>query len=154
MQLLLLLPLLLMIISDFRYRYVFFWHLLLFGLVQVGVCIYSFGLLFTGWNLLINTIILLFMGLFLKMYLFFFKKKEKGVGWGDVVFVFLLTPYFTCFFFLYFLIVSFSLTLLFWLIYNYSRYRKIENDKIPLISGVGICYLIVLVSSKMDILCL
>nr|WP_320059417.1 hypothetical protein [uncultured Bacteroides sp.] len=152
MELFILLPLLVLIIWDFRHRYVLLWHLLFFGGIQIGLSIYKFGLSFTGWNMLINTAILLLIGGVLKVYMHFRFKKKEAIGWGDVIFIFLLSPYFTYRAFLYFLIISFSLTLITWFIYTYNRSKDVGNDKIPLISGVGLCYFVLLIYQKINIL--
>ncbi len=144
MELLLLLPLGLLIYWDFRVRSVLLWHLLLFGLIQTGVCIYKYGVTLAGWNALINAAILLFMGVAVAVYFFFrYRKKQNPIGMGDVIFILLLTPYFNHRPFLYFLILSFTLTLIGWVAWNFNRKEKPKN--IPLISGVGICYALLLI---------
>ena len=144
MELLLIFPLLLMIVQDFRCRNVFLWQLLLFGVMQGGGSIYKYGLTLTTWNVLINVAILAIISLTVAVYAFLrFRGKQKIIGLGDVFFILFLTPSFYYLHFLYFLIVSFSLTLIGWLIY--IALVRDKTDKIPLISGVGICYSALLV---------
>ncbi len=144
MELFLLFPLGLLVYWDFRARSVLLWHLLLFGLIQIGICIYKYGATLAGWNALINVCILLFMGVTVAVYFFLrYRKKQSPIGMGDVIFILLLTPYFTYRPFLYFLIISFTFTLISWVIWNHSRVEKSRN--IPLISGVGICYALLLI---------
>lgn len=148
MELLLLAPLLLMIYSDFRYRNILLWHILLFGVIQIAVCIYKYGIVFTGWNAAINTVILLIIGIVVGTYSAFrFKGKKKPIGMGDILFILFLTPFFDYHTFLYFLITSFIVTLVGWAIWHYLL--KKTSEDIPLVSGVGICYTLLLIHQFM-----
>lgn len=139
MELLLLPPLLFMIYWDFRHRNILLWHILLFGVLQIGVCIYKYGVVSTGWNAAINIAILVIIGIVVGVYSAFrFKGKKKPIGMGDILFILFLTPFFDHRTFLYFLIISFCLTLVGWGIWHYLLKKPSEN--IPLVSGVGICY--------------
>lgn len=145
MELLIVCPLLLLIIQDLRYRYVYLWSLALFGIIQFVACYYIYGLFILSYNILFNMILLCFIGLILCFYLLFrFKGRLKGIGSGDLLFIPLLTPYFDVRSFLVFLIISFSFTLVGWLIYCCCFKKSEELNKIPLVSGVGSGYLLVL----------
>lgn len=144
MELLLLAPLLFMIYWDFRHRNILLWHILLFGMIQIAVCIYKYGIVTTEWNVVINISILLIIGIVVGIYSAFrFKEKNRPIGMGDILFLFFLTPFFDYRTFLYFLIISFSLTLVGWAIWHYL-FKK-TSDNIPLVSGVGICYAVLLI---------
>lgn len=144
MELLLLPSLIFMIYGDFRYRKILLWHVLLFGAIQIGVCIYKYGIVNTGWNTVINTAILLIIGLVVGIYSALrFKGKKRPIGMGDILFILFLTPYFEYRVFLNFLITSFSLTLIGWIIWRYFMKKPSEN--IPLVSGVGICYSLLII---------
>ncbi len=137
---LLIVPLLLwMVYEDFLWRQVLLWHLILLGLLQVGICVYKYGWISTGWNVLLDLAVLLVIGVAVGIYSFFrFKGKTQPIGLGDVVFIALLTPYFDYRTFLYFLIGSFTLTLIAWMLWCFFSKEKDRN--IPLISGVATCY--------------
>jgi len=143
MELLILLPLGLMIISDFRCRRVLLWHLLLFGALQIMLSLYRLGVVVACQYILTNILVLFVIGCVLGLYVRFRFGKKKVMGPGDVLFIFLLSPHFGYRHFLYFLIISSGLTLITWLIYRYASCR--ESNEIPLISGLGICYFIVLI---------
>lgn len=149
MEFLLLFPLSLMIYQDFKFRNVLLWQLLLFGAVQIGICICKYGLIPAGYNAFINLIILLVVSVFVVVYAYFrYKNKHQFIGGGDVVFILLLTPYFSSRHFLYFLTLSFLLTLVGWMVWGY--FQKERSNDIPLVSGVGICYAILLMYNSLS----
>lgn len=140
-MLLILIPLLLLIVMDFKHRYVLMWQLGLFALLQFIGCIWMNGTTATFHNTLYNFVILFVIAILLKIYLFIrFKGKAiNAIGAGDLFFLPLLSPYFTYHSFLIFLIISLTITLLSWIVY--CKYRNDVLNKVPLITGVGVCYL-------------
>ena len=140
---LLLIPLILMIISDYRFRNVRLWHLLLFGTMQLSICFYEKGFEITGQNILINILIFLIISGFIALYAWFrFRTKKELIGWGDILFILCLTPAFSYRQFLFFMIISLSVILAVWLLWLYFKQRV---DKIPLVSGLGVCYSVLLI---------
>lgn len=146
MELLVFFPLLLLIIQDFRFRYIYLWSLGIFGTAQIAMCYSIYGWLPLFYNVLFNLSVLGLISLFVGVYLLlrFKGRLKQSVGWGDLLFIPLLTPYFETRSFLIFLIISFSFTLVGWLIYCYCSKKKEELYQVPLVSGVGGSYLLVL----------
>ena len=138
MKLLLLIPLSLMVISDFRSREVCLWHLLLFGSIQITVAIAGYGMAEAGKNMLCNTLICLMIYLFcIAWFRFRGKRVKEMTGLGDLLFIWFLTPVFTYSEFPVFITVSFIVTLTAWVIGYLAG--KVTRD-VPLISGMGLCY--------------
>jgi len=143
MEILLLIPLFLMIISDYRFRNIRLWHLLVFGAMQLSVCLYEVGFRATGQNILANVLIFLIVSGFIALYARFrFRNRKELIGWGDIIFILCLTPAFSYRHFLGFMIISLSAILVVWLLWSYFRQRV---DKIPLVSGLGTCYSLLLI---------
>lgn len=144
MVLILIILLIALIIGDFKYRYVYIWQLLLFAAVQTTFCLITLGGMTVFQNLLVNGGITLFVSLLVRLYLFFrFRgKKIEAIGWGDIIFIFILTPYFPISTFLYFMIISLLLTLGGWGIF-YLMGSKSKD--VPLVSTLGICYCVFLI---------
>ena len=143
MKLLLLIPLIFMIISDYRFRNIRLWHLLVFGILQLSVCIYENGIRMTGQNILMNTAILVIIGGVVMIYSRLrFEGKKELIGWGDILFILCLVPAFSYRHFLGFMIISLSLILLVWLFRAFLKHRV---EKIPLVSGLGVCYSVLLI---------
>ncbi|ULB34935.1 MULTISPECIES: hypothetical protein [Proteiniphilum] len=142
MQLIILIPLTLMILSDYRSRTVILWHLLLFGITVLIISWLENGLWETCTNLVTNIFLSLFIGLCVYGYfLWKYKSVQSVIGKGDILFILFLTPFFTPRSFLVFMLVSFVVTLLMWIIIASIR----RNDSnIPLVSGVGVCLCILL----------
>ena len=143
MEILLLIPLILMVISDYRFRNIRLWHLMIFGVMQLSVCLYEIGFKEVGQNILINVLIFLIISGFIALYAWFrFRNKKEVIGWGDIIFILCLTPAFSYSHFLGFMIISLSAILVVWFLWSYFRQRV---DKIPLVSGLGVCYSILLI---------
>lgn len=135
MQLAILMPLVLMIFSDYRRRTVILWQLLLFGITMLIISLVQNRLEPTCMNLVINTFLSLSIGL--SVYIYFlvkYKSVQSVIGKRDILFILFLTPFFSPKAFLVFMLVSFIATLLIWIIV--TSIRK-NNTNIPLISGVG-----------------
>ena len=145
MKLVLLIPLSLMVISDFRSREVSLWHLLLFGWMQIAFAIAGYGLAEAGKNILRNTLICLAVCLFCFVWFRFRGKRVKEMtGLGDLIFIWFLTPVFTYCEFPVFITGSFTVILTAWTIKYLAG--KATRD-IPLVSGIGICYAFFLIYS-------
>lgn len=142
--------LLIMIIYDFRYRYVYIWQLILFAVAQITFCLSTMEQIAVYKNLLTNGLTILLISLLVKLYVFlrFRKEGREAIGWGDIIFIFTLTPYFSASTFIYFMIISLLLTLGGWFIYC-TMGSKPKN--IPLISTLGICYGLFLIYNSMVI---
>lgn len=147
MQLVILIPLVLMILSDYKSRTVVLWQLLLFGITVLITSLVENGLRPTGMNIAINTFLSLLIGLGVYIYfLLKYKSVQSIIGKGDILFMLFLTPFFTPRLFLVFMLVSFVATLLMWGIYTFIRKH---NTNIPLISGVGVCLCILLIYQQL-----
>lgn len=147
MQLIILVPLALMIISDHKSRTVVLWQLLLFGVIVLVISLVENGVTPTSINLAINIFISLLIGA--SVYLYFllkYKSVQSVIGKGDIVFILFLTPLFAPRQFLVFMLVSFVATLLMWCVYTFT-YKRDAN--IPLISGVGVCLSVLLVYQQL-----
>ena len=97
MEYLVLLPLIVMIVWDIKFRYVLLWHVLAFGTIQLVLCWQRYGWQLAGINALMNLISVLLIAIFIHIYVYirFKDLRTKVMGGGDVVFIILLTPYFS-----------------------------------------------------------
>jgi hypothetical protein len=148
MELLILFSLFPMIVWDFRCRRVLLWHLLLFGVLQLVLSTYRLGWAVVSQNLIINVLALSVIGIALWLYIRIRFGRKTVIGMGDIIFIFLLSPYFSCREFMYFLIISSLLTLIVWMICRYIHIEE-KNNEIPLISAFGICYFILLIYQRL-----
>lgn len=147
MQLVILIPLLLMILSDYRSRTVVLWQLLLFGITVLVMSLAENRLIVTGMNIAINIFLSLLIGLFVYLYfLLKYKSVQSIIGKGDIMFILFLTPFFSPRVFLIFMLISFIATLIMWGIH--TLVSKHNND-IPLISGVGLCFTVFLIHQQL-----
>lgn len=147
MQLLILIPLVLMILSDYKSRTVVLWQLLLFGITVLIISLMENGLRPTGMNITINIFLSLLTGLGVYIYfLLKYKSVQSVIGKGDILFILFLTPFFTPRGFLVFMLVSFAATLLMWGIYILLRKG---NSNVPLISGIGVCLCVLLIYQQL-----
>lgn len=147
MKLFILIPLLLMIVSDYKIRKVVLWQLILFGLIVAGVSLAENGLRNACMNLTVNMLLSLFIGLCVYIYfLLRYKSVQSVIGKGDILFILFLTPFFSSRSFLIFMLISFVATLGMWGIVHLIR-RK--NDPIPLISGLGVCLCALLIYKQL-----
>lgn len=141
-----LIPLIMMIRSDFRQREVNMYCLVCFGLLQFFYVYWLFGVYEVLKRGIINLGILLFLGLGIVLYL-----KVRRVRWvrvvhdyiglGDILFFIFLIPVFKELEFIRFLLVSFIFSLIWWGVYS----LRTEVLTIPLVSTVGICYVVLVV---------
>lgn len=138
MVILLIATLVLLIVSDYRHRYVYTWQIALFAGTQLLYCFWALGKDILIRNMLINGIALLFLSFCVGIYVIIrFGKRGRPIGWGDILFVFALSPYFGLSAFLSFMVASMILSLGWWAVGYLKGWRTKE---IPLISTLGICY--------------
>lgn len=143
MVILVIVTLVLLIISDFKSRYVYLWQIGLFLITQLIYCFFTLGKEILFLNILVNNIILLIISLSVGIYVILrFHNKKDLIGWGDIFFIICLTPYFSPNRFLLFMIVSLALSLSYWSI---SYFFCQQSREIPLISTLGVCYSILLI---------
>ncbi|RNC63882.1 hypothetical protein [Proteiniphilum sp. X52] len=147
MQVVILIPLVLMILSDYKSRTVVLWQLLLFGATMLIISLTENGLRPTCVNLAINIFLSLWIGLGVYSYfLLKYKSVQSVMGKGDILFVLFLTPFFTPRSFLIFMLVSCLATLLMWGIYIFLRKG---NSNVPLISGIGVCLCVLFIYQQL-----
>lgn len=147
MQLVILIPLVLMILSDYRHRTVVLWQLLLFGVIVLIISLVKNGAESTSMNIAINIFLSLLIGTCVYFYfLLKYKSAQSIMGKGDILFILFLTPFFTPRLFLVFMLVSFIATLLMWFIATPVRRN---NAHVPLISGIGLCLFVLLVYQQL-----
>lgn len=120
-----------MIISDIRTRTINVLWLIVFVIVQLYI--YGFS------NILYNTILLLLMfsGVFVYLFLRYGIKTKltKYLGIGDILFLVALTPAFEVRLYVYFLIIGF--------VFSTIYYLFIEKSKtVPLVSTLSVSYII------------
>ena len=144
MEMLLLWPLLVLIRSDFRERQVSVPVLLVFGSIQWSICLAESGTTIFAERILENFILLAVWGMSTVVGIRWLRlgKGRTWTGWigkGDLAFLVCLLPVFPLRFFLFFLLSSLTISLIYWLILKEST-----SSTIPLVSMVGICYLPVL----------
>lgn len=144
MEVLLLWSLLVLIRSDFRERQVGVPVLLVFGGIQWGICLAELGIVVFTERVLDHFLLLAVWGMGAGIWFRWLRpgRKSTRTGWigkGDVAFLVCFLPVFPLRAFLAFLLVSFGISLIYWLISKKSPFATI-----PLVSMVGICYLPVL----------
>ncbi|MDR0939415.1 MAG: hypothetical protein LBN29_08705 [Mediterranea sp.] len=131
-----------LVVDDWRHRRVYLWQLGLFAVAQVVFCLLTLGGAETLGNAAGSLAVLAVLALCVGLYVRFrFKGKRQAIGWGDLLFVVALTPYFEARVFVGFLVVSLSLTLAGW---AFLRWRRKAAGDIPLVSAVGLCYIALL----------
>lgn len=145
MEILLLWPLLILIRSDFRERQVRLFVLLLFGVIQWGICAWQTGIMILLLRIGENLLLLVVWGLCTAVYFWlrncFSMRKNRGyVGKGDIVFILCLLPVFPLCHFLLFIMLALFFALLYWILRGMSL-----HDTIPFVSMLGICYLPILI---------
>jgi len=147
MQMLILIPLVLMIVTDYKSRTVILWQLLLFGIITLIISLVKIGVQSTTMNIAINIFLSVLIGLCVYLYfLLRYKSLPSIIGKGDILFILFLTPLFSPRVFLIFMLISFVATLLMWVIYTLVP----KNDtSIPLISGVGVCLCVLLIYQQL-----
>ena len=134
-------PLLVMIISDWYTRRISVVILITFGLLCFLYTIGNYNMYLVLYRSLCN--ITLLFALYIGIYVWFLIKGEKKrisqtFGSGDIVFLVLLTPVFQLYEYLLFILYSCVVSLLWWFIIYWI---KGSNRTIPFISTSGICYI-------------
>lgn len=137
---LLLPPLVLMIISDFRCRKInIYWLIVLFAVVAT-VAVIVLGGRASGMNILFNTGLLVYWAVAWMVYRWIRYRDwanplNKHIGVGDVLFFLTLTPMFEFKDYLIFLITALAFSLAWWIIMVALR-RKAQT--IPLVATSGL----------------
>ncbi|KAA3641108.1 MAG: hypothetical protein DWQ02_01060 [Bacteroidetes bacterium] len=137
--------------QDFKSRKIDLWLLIVMGFL-VLICAglnndLKTTLTQTGINLGFLAIQLLLVSLYFSMKAGgFVNIADKYLGWGDIVFLVLITPLFSPLNFLYYYSAALFITLTFSFIYFMISPKP--DKKIPLISGLSLTLVLVLVLSK------
>lgn len=140
-------PLVAMMISDFRSREVALLWLILFGAIQTGMGIFIHGIREAMLQVACNFMMLCVLGLFLIIWILI-RRGGKGcrlqgyMGSGDVLFLCALSPVFRLDEFIRFLIIAFTVSLVLWGIYVALSRQRVT---VPLVTTVGLCYLALLI---------
>ncbi len=153
-NLLLLIPVICMVVQDFRSREVGLLWLILLCAGSLCSAFLTMGIRDTLYNLSLNALLILYMiggaGLW-----FFLKNKvlknsatgrrkaSEYIGGGDIVFVMAVSPLFLLKEYVIFLIVSSVISLVWWMI---AKIRAKTNLTIPFIGTSGIVFCVLLLS--------
>lgn len=131
-----------LIVQDLRYRYVSIWVLLLFGVLLLATSWLEHGFEAICLRMLFNVCLLLLLYIGIRLYVrlrYGAKEKpfHKHIGWGDAWFLVALTPAFDLRSYVWFLILSLSVTVLVFMAYQWTAKR---THTIPLVSALGIAF--------------
>lgn len=134
-------PLLVMIISDWRSRRVSIIALTIFSSLCCLCVIYKYNIYLILFRVLCNIILLLAMSF--GVYVWFNikgrkKKISQAIGCGDLVFLVSTTPLLQLNEYLLFILISCVVSLFWWIITYWITH---ENSTIPFITTSGICYI-------------
>ncbi|MDR2292326.1 MAG: hypothetical protein LBE11_02505 [Prevotellaceae bacterium] len=139
--LLLIVPVVPMIISDFCYRKIALIWIIILAVCAVTAAIILYGLNISAMNFTLNLAILVYMFLGVLLYVYIKNRKISSIkhfaGIGDILFFIALTPVFEFRNFIYFLIGS-CLAALAWWITIYVIWHK--KRTVPLV-GISGCIL-------------
>lgn len=121
--------------SDFHKRVVSLWVLLIFGCFMILNALLNQHPIFVLWNVVSNCVVLAMLWLSFMLYSVVRRYAIKGaiqkfIGVGDILFLIFLTPIFEPNRFVCFLIVGFSLSIIYWLLSHKAT--------IPLVGTLGI----------------
>lgn len=134
-----LISVIMMIISDLRLRKVSLYALLTFGCsILIHSCFES-GFRICINNVMGNILLLILMGLIGILWFYAIgspHKLKKAMGCGDIIFFAATTPLFHLYEYIIFMIASFSISLLWWLIMFFTIKKR---TTIPLVATSGIC---------------
>lgn len=144
MEAIVVIPLFVLMRSDYRTREVDLLWLLIFTALQLALALLTYGSGPAMMQMLGNLLIL--FSLFAGVRIYIRRKRKDSVlknyiGCGDLIFLCALTPVFSSVLFLRFLVISFTFSLVWWGIQVWFRKTKVT---IPLVTTVGLCYTIVL----------
>lgn len=128
-----------MVISDFRKRVINAYLLAVFALLVIYSVYANEGIYLLKTRILWNVAFLLYMFSVMIAYLWLTKRQiSESIGIGDILFIFTIAPLFELREFIIFLILAFVATLIFYALL--SRYYPAKT--IPLVSGVGISFIV------------
>lgn len=132
-----------MVISDCRSRTVGIIPLACFGITMLLASIMDNGIHACLRNIAANLVLCLTLLSALAVYFRIRRLRfAEALGDGDVVFIILITPYFTPERYVMFLVSASVCTLTIWLILSVIGKR---DDTIPFISGLGLCLICVII---------
>ena len=134
-------PLLVMIISDWYTRRVSIIALVIFALLCFICAIYKYNICLIAYRSLCN--ITLLFTLYIGVYVWFLVKGEKKrisqtFGSGDIGFIVSTAPLLQLYEYLLFILISCVASLLWWIIIYWITGK---NRTIPFISTSGVCYI-------------
>ncbi len=138
--------LIVLIVEDFKYRYV---HFLALKVLAVAILLFSYLHYFDAWSITFNLGFLAFLGLVLFGYVRFVKRSSlsESLGKGDILFVSICALYLNSFSFLLWINLGFIFSLLMHFALNRTfLYQK--HNTVPLIGYLGMLLVpIILLSS-------
>lgn len=140
-DLVLLLPLVVLIISDLKHREINLLWLAVFAAGSIVLSLKSFSLDGMLRNVAFNTILLLYLNLCMVIYLRLRYKRwlnpyEEYIGWGDVGFFVSISPLFGLREYIILLIISCSSGFIVGLFLKYKHHKKAVT--IPMVSVMGL----------------
>lgn len=140
LSILLVIPLVVLMISDIRSRTVSSWWLLTFGILNA-----VFLVLLDGWRCVIlriavNLLLLLLVGFSLWGYSKIrHKRLPELLGMGDVIFLYELSPVFGWSYYMKFIVVSSLAGILIWPLFR--KYQALKTG-VPMVSVMAFVYLV------------
>ena len=136
-----------MILSDFRQRRIAVVHLLFFAVATLGVAGFRFGGRILILRLMTNLSFLALLYGFLWIYLGVVRKRKRGIGAGDLLFLPTLVPFFDLYDFVLFLTVAFLFSLLAYAVFFRLGKQKARGVRsVPLVGTVGVCFGVYLIA--------
>lgn len=146
-QLLLLIPVAVMIISDFKIRMVNIIWLSALGVMGIVVAIYTAGVREALWNSALNLLLLTYLSIAIILYLRLKNRKwvnplNRHIGTGDLIFLLMLTPLFNIYEYLLFILCTLIGSLVWFALY-FLLLRK--SHTIPLVGTAGVTFILFII---------
>lgn len=135
-----------MAIEDYRKREINVLWLFLFVLLVIVNSIHMKSYITIMSNMFYNSLILCFLLASISIWLSIRKREFVNpfiqyIGWGDIIFLWALTPVFNLRGYLIYLIISSSISIIYWMTYNKLIQKRHNLDStIPLVTMAGITY--------------
>jgi Flp pilus assembly protein protease CpaA len=139
-------PLFVMAIEDYRKREIHVLWLALFVIFVIVNCALEQSCITILSNMFYNSLILCLLLASICIWLYIRKREFvnpfiRHLGWGDIIFLWALTPVFNLRGYLIYLIVSSSISIIYWVVYNkLIQKRHNRYSTIPLVTMAGITY--------------
>jgi hypothetical protein len=139
-------PLFVMAVEDYKKREIHVLWLALFVIFVIANCTLKQSCITILSNMFYNSLILCLLLASIIIWLSIRKREFinpfiQHLGWGDVVFLWALTPVFNLRSYLIYLIVSSSISIIYWVVYNkFIQKRHNRYSSIPLVTMAGITY--------------